>query len=296
MKNLFLSYGSNSPNSSEFLNYKVSDSQGLVQDLKLLESPAKQTKDVFNPLYMPTAYQRREDDISSAGNPDYSIIDSQDISTPTPKYSKQQWIQKMRDAYKAAGLTNETAIDNLIRQDALESRWGNSAQGKYNYGNITTGSKNYSGSYVTGDDTDGKGNPIKQKFRNYNSIDDYVKDKIALLKRRYDFDESDTTELFLAKLNGNNSSKYRYAEKQYGKSFQDIRLNRVGGILQKLSSGGTPKYMEDTRYVNEYKNRLDDLQIDYNESLLTKLVEQSVGDQVKIIPYIKSKSLVKRKY
>jgi len=48
----------------------------------------------------------------------------------------------------------------LIAQDAQESGWGRSAQGKFNFGNLTTGAK-WKGDYVRGNDHDAKGNPIK---------------------------------------------------------------------------------------------------------------------------------------
>nr|DAO49503.1 MAG TPA: Mannosyl-glycoprotein endo-beta-N-acetylglucosaminidase [Caudoviricetes sp.] len=44
----------------------------------------------------------------------------------------------------------------LIAQDALESAWGRSAQGKFNFGNLTTGAK-WKGNYVTGDDKNARG-------------------------------------------------------------------------------------------------------------------------------------------
>ena len=99
----------------------------------------------------------------------------------------------------------------LLAQDALESSWGKSAQGKYNFGNLTTGSS-WKGDYVTGNDKNAKGEAIKQKFRSYNSMDEYAADKIQFLKRLYDFDENDDINKFVAKLTGSNKGKRRYAE------------------------------------------------------------------------------------
>ena len=99
----------------------------------------------------------------------------------------------------------------LLAQDALESSWGKSAQGKYNFGNLTTGSS-WKGNYVTGNDKNAKGEAIKQKFRSYNSMDEYAADKIQFLKRLYDFDENDDINKFVAKLTGSNKGKRRYAE------------------------------------------------------------------------------------
>ena len=103
------------------------------------------------------------------------------------------------NAYKKAGITNDNAIRMLLAQDALESSWGKSAQGKYNFGNLTTGSS-WKGDYVTGNDKNAKGEAIKQKFRSYNSMDEYAADKIQFLKRLYDFDENDDINKFVAKL------------------------------------------------------------------------------------------------
>lgn len=129
----------------------------------------------------------------------------------TPYTGKDDWSKKLSDAYRRAGISNENAIRMLIAQDALESGWGKSAQGAYNYGNLTTGSR-WKGSHVTGNDKDGKGNPIKQKFRSYNSMDEYAVDKVNFLKSLYDFDENDDIDTFAKKLKGENRGKRNYAE------------------------------------------------------------------------------------
>lgn len=129
----------------------------------------------------------------------------------SPYTNKKQWSTELINAYKKAGITNDNAIRMLLAQDALESSWGKSAQGKYNFGNLTTGSS-WKGDYVTGNDKNAKGEAIKQKFRSYNSMDEYAADKIQFLKRLYDFDENDDINKFVAKLTGSNKGKRRYAE------------------------------------------------------------------------------------
>ena len=119
---------------------------------------------------------------------------------------EQGIIQELQDAYIRAGIDNPDMIKYLIAQDELESRF--TPQGKHNYSNIT-GGKGYKGKTVTGNDHNAKGEPITQSFREYDTVDDFVKDKIALLKRRYDFDANDTAEVFASKLDGNNKSKFR---------------------------------------------------------------------------------------
>lgn len=144
--------------------------------------------------------------------PAKSIVKSIPLQTwKSPYTNRKQWATELINAYKKAGITNDNAIRMLLAQDALESSWGKSAQGKYNFGNLTTGSS-WKGDYVTGNDKNAKGEAIKQKFRSYNSMDEYAADKVQFLKRLYDFDENDDINKFVAKLTGSNKGKRRYAE------------------------------------------------------------------------------------
>lgn len=134
------------------------------------------------------------------------------------KGKRGSWVNDMKQAYRDAGIKNENAIRMLIAQDALESRWGEAAQGAYNFGNLTTG-KSWKGQFVKGKDRDAAGNPISQKFRSYGSTKDYAADKIDFLKRLYDFDENDNIDTFLHKLQGGNKGGRSYAEdKRYKES------------------------------------------------------------------------------
>lgn len=152
----------------------------------------------------------------------------------SPYTNRRQWSTELINAYKKAGITNDNAIRMLLAQDALESSWGKSAQGKYNFGNLTTGSS-WKGDYVTGNDKNAKGEAIKQKFRSYNSMDEYAADKIQFLKRLYDFDENDDINKFVAKLTGSNKGKRRYAEaKEYA--------NSLRGVYNSFKAGGIIKY------------------------------------------------------
>ena len=114
-----------------------------------------------------------------------------------------------------------------------ESGWGRSAQGKFNFGNLTTGAK-WKGDYVRGNDHDAKGNPIKQKFRSYNSMDEYAADKLQFLKHLYDFDENDDINTFTSKLTGKNKGKRRYAE---ATDYAD----RVAAVFRSFKDGGVIK-------------------------------------------------------
>ena len=168
----------------------------------------------------------------------------------SPYTNRKQWATELINAYKKAGITNDNAIRMLLAQDALESSWGKSAQGKYNFGNLTTGSS-WKGNYVTGNDKNAKGEAIKQKFRSYNSMDEYAADKIQFLKRLYDFDENDDINKFVAKLTGSNKGKRRYAEaKEY--------VNSLRGVYNSFKAGGIIKYQEPAqpiKYMGGYDKR-----------------------------------------
>lgn len=151
----------------------------------------------------------------------------------SPYTKRDKWTSDMITSYRKAGLTNDNAIKMLVAQDALESRWGRSAQGRFNFGNLTTGAK-WDGDYVRGNDHDAKGNPIKQKFRSYNSMDEYAVDKLQFLKHLYDFDENDDINTFTAKLTGKNKGKRRYAE---ATDYAD----RVAAVFKSFKNGGVIK-------------------------------------------------------
>ena len=151
----------------------------------------------------------------------------------SPYTKRDKWTSDMIASYRKAGLTNDNAIKMLVAQDALESRWGRSAQGRFNFGNLTAGAK-WDGDYVRGNDHDAKGNPIKQKFRSYNSMDEYAVDKLQFLKHLYDFDENDDINTFTAKLTGKNKGKRRYAE---ATDYAD----RVAAVFKSFKNGGVIK-------------------------------------------------------
>lgn len=171
----------------------------------------------------------------------------------SPYTNRKQWSTELINAYKKAGITNDNAIRMLLAQDALESSWGKSAQGKYNFGNLTTGSS-WKGDYVTGNDKNAKGEAIKQKFRSYNSMDEYAADKIQFLKRLYDFDENDDINKFVAKLTGSNKGKRRYAE---ATNYAKVLTGVYNGI-PKGENGMIIKYKNPARpikYMGGYDKR-----------------------------------------
>lgn len=180
--------------------------------------------------------------VASKSVTDKPVTKTANSTWKSPYTNRRQWSTELINAYKKAGITNDNAIRMLLAQDALESSWGKSAQGKYNFGNLTTGSS-WKGDYVTGNDKNAKGEAIKQKFRSYNSMDEYAADKIQFLKRLYDFDENDDINKFVAKLTGSNKGKRRYAEaKEYA--------NSLRGVYNSFKAGGIIKYQEPAQPIN----------------------------------------------
>ena len=110
------------------------------------------------------------------------IINPSSAKWKSPYSDQKKWISDMTAAYKRQGLNNN-AIKNLLAKNALESSWGKSAQGDYNFGNITAG-KYWKGRIVEGSDKNKKGEAITQKFRAYDTMDDYVKDEIQFLTNK----------------------------------------------------------------------------------------------------------------
>ena len=173
------------------------------------------------------------------------VVDNTANSTwSSPYKDRSKWAADLTNAYKRAGITNDNAIRMLVSQDALESAWGRSAQGKFNFGNLTTGAK-WKGDYVTGNDKNAKGEAIKQKFRSYNSMDEYAADKVQFLKRLYDFEENDDINKFVAKLTGSNKGKRRYAEAtNYADTLKKVYNSyRSGGIIKYQNPAQPIKYM-----------------------------------------------------
>lgn len=252
-----------------------------------VSNPTIDYTDITNPInpfseyYIPTTYNTEQalvvperEDSKSDTVEETPVVASKPIAEPvvnkpvaskvvnntanstwsSPYKDRSKWAADLTNAYKRAGITNDNAIRMLVSQDALESAWGRSAQGKFNFGNLTTGAK-WQGDYVTGNDHDAAGNPIKQKFRSYNSMDEYAADKVQFLKRLYDFDENDDINKFVAKLTGSNKGKRRYAEAgNYAKLltgvYNGISKGQNGLVVQRRDA----TYVSPTYHNSPYRD------------------------------------------
>lgn len=206
----------------------------------------------------------------------------------SPYNDRNKWVSDLTQAYRRAGITNDNALKMLIAQDALESAWGRSAQGKFNFGNLTTGSS-WKGDYVTGNDKNARGQAIKQKFRSYNSMDEYAADKIQFLKRLYDFNENDDINKFTAKLTGSNKGKRRYAEAtNYADSLTKVFNSFKNGGVIKAQTGRKvdfQSYLNDPEY-SKRKFLIENMKI-LQDSLISRKYQEpqrlailsAVGDE-----------------
>lgn len=117
---------------------------------------------------------------------------------------RRMFVHDLNKAFEENGVKNEELRKVLVGQAALESGYGSASLGggDYNYGNLTTGSS-WKGNYRVANDKDAHGAWIKQKFRSYNSLDEYVKDKLKFigLNSHYKVDISkDTPETYIDKI------------------------------------------------------------------------------------------------
>lgn len=207
--------------------------------------PVRDTDETDVVANNPTAEPVINKPVASKPVTDKPVTKTANSTWKSPYTNRKQWATELINAYKKAGITNDNAIRMLLAQDALESSWGKSAQGKYNFGNLTTGSS-WKGDYVTGNDKNAKGEAIKQKFRSYNSMDEYAADKVQFLKRLYDFDENDDINKFVAKLTGSNKGKRRYAE---ATNYAKVLTGVYNGI-PKGENGMIIKYQEPAQPIN----------------------------------------------
>lgn len=243
------------------------DLSDLLVSYKQVKTPSRPIPSILtldSPTYMKPTVQEESQPVKQSQSTKQTPTTSYSISLSSvrapgfgrkwtsPYKDKNRWATDLSNSYRKAGINNDDAIKMLIAQDALESGWGRSAQGKFNFGNITTGGS-WKGNYVTGNDKNAKGESIKQKFRSYNSMDEYAADKIQFLKKLYDFDENDDINKFADKLAGSNRGKRKYAE---ATNYADS-LTKVFNSFKK---GGVIKAQSDSNQIleknsNEYENR-----------------------------------------
>lgn len=165
---------------------------------------------------------------------DFSLDTNVEVDVPDTFSSKEEFKSVMLPLYEqvltSRGLDPSFA-KVLVAQDGLETNWGKSTIGNYNYGNITgsSGKNKVVSEYINGAWT-----TKSQTFVNYDNATDYINAKIDLLsKPRYDVFSHPVSEFAQRVKNGGYATAPNYVEVLNN----TIRTLRKGGILQ-FDGGG----------------------------------------------------------
>ena len=185
-----------------------------------------------------------------------------EVDVPDTFSSKEEFKSVMLPLYEQA-LTSRGLDPSfakvLVAQDGLETNWGKSAIGNYNYGNITgsSGKNKVVSEYINGAWT-----TKSQTFVNYDDVTDYINAKIDLLsKPRYDVFSHPVNEFAQRVKDGGYATAPNYVEALNN----TIRTLRKGGVL-KFDGGG---YL--SRNAKQYnKNISDGMPFGYWPTNITK--------------------------
>lgn len=160
-----------------------------LQD-RLVPKSAVPDATYFRPLHVPKIEEKSTKELLGVKNEELTEDDIQEETSDNieevPLPSKYSGLKGFYQALNNSDISSKKAKYALMAQMGLESGWGKKSQGaKYhNYGNITTGSS-WKGDWFYGNDTDGKGRAIKQKFRKYGSAEEFFGDYIKLIENLY---------------------------------------------------------------------------------------------------------------
>lgn len=149
-------------------------------------------------------------------------IVSEKVTVPSSFQSNQQFAQIMDKLYKNE--LSKNGLDPnlstmLVAQDALETSWGKSVKGKFNYGNITTNGNDW---------TTKTGN---RKWKDFKSLEDYITYKVSFLSNnRYQFFTYATMNNVSSSMQNLANRGYDPGNPQYGSRVADV-VNTVRKYL-----------------------------------------------------------------
>lgn len=154
---------------------KVNEKIDIPKIKSIVHDPISVSEDVEIKGYVPQYTFKKSAEETPETKPEIATL-SFDFKTPA---LTGNFHTMLYNAFTKAGVADNVA-KFMVAQDSLETGDGKYHAGKYNYGNITAGSS-WTGSVTESGDKDASGNKITQKFRNYDSVDQYAADKKALL-------------------------------------------------------------------------------------------------------------------
>lgn len=202
----------------------------------------------YKPKYIVDEDQQREPEETSVKS-DIDLTNSSELNIPSEVYipssrkqsrsfsSKEEFSTTMLPIYerllKQKGL-NPAFAKALVAQDGLESAWGKSPSGTFNFGGI----KGKGTVKSTREVLNGKDVRIDQEFKDFSSLEDYANYKINLLNNKRYNAFSGSVNDFASRV-----AKGGYAtDPEYLKALQRvIKSVKLGGILNKFQSGGKVK-------------------------------------------------------
>lgn len=202
----------------------------------------------YKPKYIVDEDQQREpeetsvkSDIDLTNSPESNIPSGESKSSSRKQSrsfsSKEEFSTTMLPIYerllKQKGL-NPAFAKALVAQDGLESAWGKSPSGTFNFGGI----KGKGTVKSTREVLNGKDIRIDQEFKDFSSLEDYANYKINLLNNKRYNAFSGSVNDFASRV-----AKGGYAtDPEYLKALQRvIKSVKLGGILNKFQSGGKVK-------------------------------------------------------
>ncbi len=162
---------------SKIFNSFSFNAADVGSDKKVTTNPDVQTSE----HYTPTILDERP--VDEYENPYDEVTDPEDEETEIALPDKYSGLSKFYKAIDSDTIKTKEAKYALLAQMGLESSWGKKSK-YFNYGNITTGS-NYKGDYYKGGDKNAQGEAITQKFRRYNSVEEFYNDYINLIDTLY---------------------------------------------------------------------------------------------------------------
>lgn len=178
-------------------------------------------------------------------------------STPINIKSKDEFIKTMTPAFenalKAKGLDTKYA-KYLVAQSALESNWGKSQSGKFNFGGI----KGKGTIRKTREVVNGKSIYINDSFRDFKDIDDYANYHVSLLNnKRYNAFTGDFIDRVVK---GGYATDPNY-KKALSNVYNQIAKAQVGMKIPKLQNAGELR----ARILRRFRQEKSDA---HNEELI----------------------------
>lgn len=171
------------------------------------------------------------------------------VKYPPIAKSDEEFVNKMRKIYSdilAKKGIDQKYVDALVAQDALESNWGKSQSGKFNFGGVTVSDRLAKSGEVSYTVKRANGDGKLKKWRNFDSVEDYADYHVRLLNTDkgfsipyHAFDGNDVND-FINRIVNNG---YAQEGKKYGDALA-IRYSQVQNVPQE---SGTPNLPDNTQ-------------------------------------------------